>query len=211
MLLRKLARDSFIYGGGDFLLKLLAFFTFPLLASALSAEGFGVMELGLTIATLGAVFVRCGLNNAVQRYYWDTGVSEVERPVLVSTGFWLTVGIGVVCGVCGFFIVPLIFKASSSGGAEQLGPMGALAIAALLPLLQWNQYLQDVLRLHFAPWKFLGYTFTSRALGSLVAVFLVLYFGAGVEGGAIGSGINTAVSVTAWGLACQERLPLKAR
>lgn len=181
MLLRKLARDSVIYGGGDFLLKLLAFFTFPLLASALSAEGFGVMELGLTIATLGAVFVRCGLNNAVQRYYWDAGVSEVERPVLVSTGFWLTFGIGVVCGVCSFFTVPLIFKASS-GGAEQLAPMGVLAIAALLPLLQWSQYLQDVLRLHFAPWKFLAYTFSSRALGALVALFLVLYFGAGVEG-----------------------------
>ncbi|SDT90957.1 Membrane protein involved in the export of O-antigen and teichoic acid [Geopseudomonas guangdongensis] len=139
------------------------------------------MELGLTIATLGAVFVRCGLNNAVQRYYWDAGVSEAERSVLVSTGFWLTFGVGVVCGVCAFFIVPLIFKAST-GGVEQLGSMGVLAIAALLPLLQWSQYLQDVLRLHFAPWKFLGYTFTSRALGSLIALFLVLHFGAGVEG-----------------------------
>jgi len=180
-LLRVLIRESFIYGMGDFFLKLVAFFTFPLLAASLSTSGFGLLELAMTIVSLGAVLVRCGLNNAVQRFYWDQATEVGERPLLVSTGFFITLALGVSCAAVAFFVVPFIFKVSGDNTAA-LGVVGVLSVAMLLASTQWVQYLQDVLRLHFSPWKFLGFSFCSRALGALLSVVAVLYWGSGVEG-----------------------------
>lgn len=170
-----------IYGGGDFALKLTAFFTFPLLAAALSSSGFGVLELAMTVVSLGGVLARCGLNNAVQRFYWDQAIRIDERPLIVSTGFFLTLFFGVFCGGIVFVVAPYIFS-SINQGAVGLGVVGILAIAFILPTTQWAQYLQDVLRLHFSPWKFLVFSFSSRAMGALLSVVAVLYWNAGVEG-----------------------------
>lgn len=181
MLLRKLVRDSAIYGGGDFFLKLIAFFTFPVLATSLSSTNFGLLELAMTVVSLGGIFVRCGLNNAVQRFYWDQTVPEKQRPILVSTGLFITIVFGVICAFLAYGLSPIIISIVS-GDTLKLGSFGVLAVALLLVISQWCQYLQDILRLHFAPWKFLAFTFVSRALGSLMALAAVLYFGAGVDG-----------------------------
>jgi len=135
----------------------------------------------MTIVSLGAVLVRCGLNNAVQRFYWDQATEVGERPLLVSTGFFITLALGVSCAAVAFFVVPFIFKVSGDNTAA-LGVVGVLSVAMLLASTQWVQYLQDVLRLHFSPWKFLGFSFCSRALGALLSVVAVLYWGSGVEG-----------------------------
>lgn len=174
-------RDSAIYGGGDFFLKLIAFFTFPLLAAALSTAGFGLLELAMTVVSLGGILVRCGLNNAVQRFYWDQAVISAERSLLVSTGFFATLLFGIFFGVVAFLFLPSVFPLMNSGDVK-MGLLGLLAIALLLSLTQWAQYIQDVLRLHFAPWSFLGFSFTSRALGAILSVAAVVYLGAGVEG-----------------------------
>jgi len=180
-LLRSLLRESVIYGGVDFSLKFIAFFTFPLLAAALSTSGYGLLELAMTVVSLGGVLVRFGLNNAVQRFYWDKTVSFNERPLLVSTGFLITFFLGVFFGLVAFVITPYIFPFMSQDLAK-LSVVGALGVALLLPLTQWAQYLQDVLRLHFSAWKFLGFSFASRALGALLSVVVVLYWGGGAEG-----------------------------
>ena len=55
MVFRRLAKDSAIYGSADFLSKIISFFTFPLIAAALSPKAFGVLELIATaMALLGA-------------------------------------------------------------------------------------------------------------------------------------------------------------
>lgn len=181
MLLSKLLRESAIYGGGDFCLKLIAFFTFPLLAGALSTAGFGFLELAMTIVALGGILVRCGLNNAVQRYYWDQSVQACDRPRLVSTGLIATLLFGGGGSIVAFFIAPWFFPVVAGSDAS-LSVLGALAIAVILSFTQWAQYVQDVLRLHFAPWRFLGFSFASRALGSILAVVVVFQWAVGAEG-----------------------------
>jgi O-antigen/teichoic acid export membrane protein len=52
MVFRRLAKDSAIYGGTDFLTKLLSFFAFPIIAAALSPKAFGALELILTVTAL---------------------------------------------------------------------------------------------------------------------------------------------------------------
>jgi O-antigen/teichoic acid export membrane protein len=179
--LRNLFRDSAIYGGSDFLAKLVAFFTFPLIAAALSSSGFGLLELTMTIIMLGGVVARCGLNNAAQRFYWDTDTSSEQRPLIVSTGLYLVVAFGVLLGVLAYILTPFIFTVGVSEPVR-IGLLGLVAVALLLPFMQFAQYLQDVLRLHFSPWRFLAYSLFSRVGASILALFAVLYIGAGVEG-----------------------------
>ena len=52
MIFRRLAKDSVIYGGADFLTKLFTFFTFPIIAAVLTPKIFGTLELILTSTAL---------------------------------------------------------------------------------------------------------------------------------------------------------------
>jgi O-antigen/teichoic acid export membrane protein len=77
--IRQLAKDSAIYGGADLVSKVISFFTFPFIAKALSPESFGFLELILTSTALLGVVSNFGLNNAVQRFYWDTLFYRFQR------------------------------------------------------------------------------------------------------------------------------------
>jgi O-antigen/teichoic acid export membrane protein len=173
-ILGKLLKDSVIYGGGDALVRVVAFVTFPIIASALSVDGFGVLELAMTLVTMGGLVARCGMNNAVQRFYWDPLTPEQQRPVVVTAGLTITVTLGAVLALLAYAFHPLVLQ-SGGGHVAAMGAIGAVGLALLLPLTPWTQYLQDVLRLHFAPWKFMGFS-------AVLAAFAAVKLGAGVGG-----------------------------
>lgn len=180
-MLHRLIRESAIYGGSDALVRIVAFVTFPIIAAELSSEGFGVLELAMTIVMLGSLFARCGMNNAVQRFYWDAETNEAERPTLVTAGLLITLVSGLAIAVVVYLVHPIIFR---TAGVDTLvlGSVGALGLTLLLPLTQWAQYVQDVLRLHFAPWKFMGFSFVTRALAAILSVLALIWLNAGVGG-----------------------------
>jgi len=68
MNIKSLAKDTVIYGASDFITKFIAFFTFPIIASALSAKEFGILELVYTITMLTAMVANLGMNNAVSLF-----------------------------------------------------------------------------------------------------------------------------------------------
>ena len=82
MIFRRLAKDSVIYGGADFLTKLFSFFTFPIIAAVLSPKIFGTLELILTSTALLGLIMNCGLNNSVQRFYWDKNTTKTTNQLL---------------------------------------------------------------------------------------------------------------------------------
>lgn len=84
---KQLLRDTALYGFSDFLFKILAFFTFPIFAHLLSVNDYGVMSFAGVIAGFVGMFLNLGLNNAVQRFYFDNNFEESDRPSLVSTGY----------------------------------------------------------------------------------------------------------------------------
>ena len=107
-MIKKLVKDIFIYGGSDFIFKFLNFAVFPLYANVLKVSDFGLMSLVLTYAGLVGIVANVGLNNAVQRFYWDKIIPENKRPALVSTGlyvqtFWSVILIAIVLLLTYFF------------------------------------------------------------------------------------------------------------
>jgi O-antigen/teichoic acid export membrane protein len=180
-MLKRLIRDGAIYGGSDALARVVSFLAFPIIAAELSSEGFGVLELAMTIVTLGGVVVRCGMNNAVQRFYWDPQTAKAHQPLLVTAGLFVLLIIGVVTAVS-VYAIQAILLSFANLDPDALGAGGAIGVALLLPLIPWTQYLQDVLRLHFAPWKFLGYSIFARASSAALAAIAAVVLHLGVEG-----------------------------
>jgi O-antigen/teichoic acid export membrane protein len=198
MLWKLLAKDSAIYGGADFLSKLLAFFTFPLIAAALSPKAFGTLELVVTATTLLGLAANCGLNNSLQRFYWDQDTLLSDRPLLVSGGLMAKVVLVVVAIVAGAVALLCVWPFIQS----QDVPLSWIAIAAALVLMgatQVTQYLLDVIRLHMAPWRFLSVALVSRVLTAFVGVIVVVWFHQGLDGLLLAQ-MCVALAVVPWAM-----------
>lgn len=181
MVLRGLIRDSAVYGGADLLAKLIALATFPLIASHLSPAAFGLVELIVTAVGLLGLLVGCGLNNAVQRFYWDRDTAESERPQIVTSGLTVMLLLGALISVLGGVVTPMLLPILESTGVE-VSWVALVAAFLIMSVGQWIQYILDVLRLHFSPWRFFSLTFLARILAALGGVFAVVWLGLGVDG-----------------------------
>lgn len=181
MVLRHLIKDSAIYGGADFFSKCILFLAYPVVAAALSPRAFGALELiGTTTMMLGLV-MNCGLNNATQRFYWDKDTGPEQRPVMVSSGLIALVGLGVLTMSLGLLSIPVISPFVQESGL----PLTWVAMVAALFLMGFNQWLQfvlDVLRLQFAPWRFMAVSMLFRVGGAIAGVVAVAGMGWGVDG-----------------------------
>ena len=180
-MLSGLIRDSAIYGGGDVTTKLLALIAFPIIAAALSPGLFGLLELITSFTSMIGLFVGCGLNNAVQRFYWDEATSTSERPALVTTGLVLQVVFGSLILFVGSIVIPLLMPWVRQQEL-QVSWVGLAAALLLAIVTQWSMYILDVTRLHFKPWRYLVLSVTSRALGLGLAVVVVVYLAWGIDG-----------------------------
>jgi len=181
MVFRQIAKDSAIYGGADFAGKVLAFFCFPIIAAALSPLAFGTLELINTTTALLGLVINCGLNNSIQRYYWDQDTLDTQRPIIVSSGLAAQITFSLVALALGLLSLPWILHQVK----EAKLPLSWISLVAALLLMvfsQWLQFALDVVRLHFAPFKFLTLTFLSRVLGLVLALLVVVKWQGGIDG-----------------------------
>lgn len=181
MVFQRIAKDSAIYGGADLLTKILSFFAFPLIASALSPKAFGALELITTITALLGLVMNCGLNNSVQRFYWDKDTAPSIQPEIVTSGFYAQVVFGLVVIMIGIIIIPFVLPMMQ---ADTLPLTWVALVAALLvmALSQWCQYSLDVIRLHFAPWRFFTLALTSRVITMGFGIIAVVVLSLGIDG-----------------------------
>ena len=181
MIIHRLAKDVVIYGGSDFATKILTFVAFPIVAAALSPKGFGALELLLTIMGLLGVVVNCGLNNAVQRFYWDKDTLSTQQPAIVTSGLVAQLIFGVTAVIIGALMVLIFFPRVQTQG----WPFTWIALVAALfvmALSQWSQYILDVTRLHFAPWRFFAIALISRLATVSFGLIAIVFWGLGIDG-----------------------------
>lgn len=196
---KKLARDTIIYGGSDLLGKMIVFFTFPFIATVLNPKAFGALELVSTIVGLFGLLAGAGLNNSVQRYYWDPQTAEALRPSIVSTGLVMQFFFVMIVVCIGALFMPIMHRWASDASLP-LGSFGLYAALLLLLGTQLLQYIQDVTRLQFSPMSFLTISFLNRVVGAVLAVLVVVAWRAGVDGFLIAQSISTffAVPIGLW-------------
>ncbi len=152
-----------------------------MIAATLSSAGFGILELILTTVGLLGLVMNCGLNNAVQRYYWDKDTQSQQRPSIVSSGMAMQLFFGSVIVVFGVLLLYFFYE---NIYVQKLPLTWVALISALLLMFmsQWSQYILDVTRLHFSPWRFITISLISRIGSAFLGLFVVVYLGWGIDG-----------------------------
>lgn len=206
-MLRKLGKDVAVYGGVDLLFRMAQFVVVPVYAHLLSVSDFGLLGLLTVTATLLGMLLNLGVNNSVQRFYFDPETPEGERPALVSTGLAQLLLSGIVTIALAFLILGnLREEVRSAYGIEWT--LLVIVLATVLPD-QIAQYTLDAVRLQFAPWKFFAIAIVKNLAGILLGLWLVLRWDMGVAGLLLGPLISAAAAVPIGLLMIRKDLALR--
>jgi O-antigen/teichoic acid export membrane protein len=192
-MLRKLGRDVAVYGGADLAFRLTQFLVIPVYAHLLTVSDFGILALLTVSGTLLGMLLNLGINNSIQRFYFDPETPETERPTLVSTGLAQLIASGVV--TVGFAL--LLASGLSAEIEAAYGIEWILVLIVLLTVLpeQLAQYTLDAVRLQFAPLKFCAIALVKNLLGILVGLWLLVRLDMGVAGLLLGTLAGAALAV----------------
>ena len=178
---KSLAKDTLIYGASDFVTKFIAFFTFPIIASVLSAKEFGILELVNTVTMLTAMLANVGMNNAVSLFYWDVNTDKSDREKIISSGLFVLMAVSlVIVGVIAVFIQVNPFSVVNF--FDPITKIGLTLAFLVMATTQWNQYCMDITRLNFSPWKFFGISISTRIFSLLAGLVAILYLNLGIDG-----------------------------
>lgn len=188
------------YGGADLVLKFIAFAVFPIYAHLFTVAEFGILELIGTIAGLIGIFLNIGLNNAVQRFYFDPQTSEDDRPTLVSTGLLYLV---IWSSILSTIVIAIAFIFKDVIYLRYQIPFILLVIALLTNVpSQILQYSLDTIRLHFAPVRFSIISVLKNITGMILSLVLIIGLGLGLVGYYLGSliALSLAIPVGLWAI-----------
>jgi O-antigen/teichoic acid export membrane protein len=192
-MLKILIKDIFIYGGSDFFFRAVGFVVLPVYTHAFTVADFGLMSMLGVAAGLTGMFANVGVNNAVQRFYWDPLTPEHQRPALVSTGLLQLIAIGLLVTLS---LLALLYPLRA-WMTDRYGIQWDLIVLVILTVLpdQVVQYALDAIRLHFTPVRFIVISFIKNGLGVAVGVWLIKIQNDGINGFFTGVLVASLLSV----------------
>ena len=194
---KDLIKNTAVYGSANVLFSFIAFITFPIFARYLSVKDYGVLSLVETISGFVGMFTALGINNSIQRYYFDAEYGTNRQTTLISTGFWgITIVTLVIVIISGIGFLPFLRLISEK--YEIRSPYIYLALATLVPATCLN-YFADVFRLKFDPIRFAIVSFFQKLFSVILGLFFVVALGRGLQGNfegvLVGSLLGVAIGV----------------
>ncbi len=189
---RSLAKDSIIYGAGSLASPLAQFVLIPVFAGALGETGYGQLAVLLVFQSLLITVAGLGMASAFFRVYGLDHTAGAERARVVSTGWWLVAGVGLVFIV----LTGLAATALSSalvGSPDLAGVVAGVSVVALLEniaaygLARHRALAQPVTFALIVAAKFLFMT--------TLSVIAVQVFDLGIGGALLGAGAGSLVAV----------------
>ncbi len=191
--MKKLLGDVAIYGSGDFAIRFLSFAVFPVYAHVFSVEEFGIMALVGAITGVVAIILNLGTSHAVQRYYWDPETPDDERPVVVSTGLWLLLASAMSLTVA-TLLLAYGLRDLLQERYDVMWLFMLLSLSSNVPS-ELLRFSQNVLRLHFKPWRFLTVSACNNLFGVILGLYMILYLDLGLTGIFLGGFLGVALSL----------------
>jgi O-antigen/teichoic acid export membrane protein len=192
-MLKKFIRDIAIYGGSDFLFRAIGLAVLPVYTDAFTVADYGLMSMLGVAAGLIGMIANVGVNNSVQRFYWDPETEEKKRPVLVSTGLLQlsTAGFLVTLSLLALLYLSRVWI------TDRYGIQWGLIVLVILTVLpdQVVQYALDTMRLRFTPVRFMIISFIKNGIGLVLGICFITMLGRGVYGFFMGALIASVLSV----------------
>ncbi len=191
-----------IYGLGSAAVAALNFVLFAIYARYLRPEDYGAMSLIVTTCAAVSMFGLLGMNNAVQRFFFDAK-DEAGKRRIWSTGLVgsvaLTAALVLLAGVA--------FRGLDRAQPALAGWAAVLALVAVVPqaILTW---LQDFSRLQFQPWRFALIGLVQAVIAGGAGLVFVAGFEYGLAGFFGGALLAAVVTVAVAALGARGAWPL---
>jgi O-antigen/teichoic acid export membrane protein len=174
---KKLSKDTFTYGIGSVLQKLITIFLFPIYARLLTPTDFGTQDLVLSVVSVLVMFLVLGMDSAVMQNYYEC--EEIERNKLVSTFLWFEFFFSIfIVAFISIFAKPIcifLFKDPNLTNYFRLG-------IASVPFSLVAGAMLNTLRITFQSKKFIILSNFGIFSQVILAILLVVVFRLGVFG-----------------------------
>jgi O-antigen/teichoic acid export membrane protein len=184
--LKRLVKQSAIYGLGGIVSRLLAVLLLPLYTSYLGTAGFGKIETIVALTTVLVVVLRLGISSAFFRFYFDSPDPE-RRMLVVRTSFWFTMTMATAGLVAGFIL------ATPIAHLLRLGDDPWLVRAAFVGLWAQMNYeqLTSLFRVEERPVAFVTASIANIFITVGATVLLVVGLHKGPTGAVVGNFLGT--------------------
>lgn len=191
--IKRFGKDVAVYAAADLIARGTQLLALPLYTSLLSVVEFGQLSVLTVTASLLAMLSNLGVNNAVQRFYFKAEADNTKSAVIVTTGLIQLVIVGAILTCLSLAaIYGLSLHQTQMSGIDLR--YYALALLFILPD-QVTQYTQDIVRLHFKPFRFFCIAIVRTLLGVIVGLVLLVKFKMGLAGVLIGTLVGAALAV----------------
>ncbi len=176
--LKKLMSESAVYGLGQALGRAAQLALVPILTRFLAPDAYGISDLLLAYSQTAVLVLVFGMDGALARHFY-TEPDRAARVRMASTSFAFRLAMGLLAALA-------VSLAASPLAGHLLG--GAvyrkyLLIAAwTLPCTLLTMWANEVLRVTFQPWKYVGLNLLQTVLAAGLAVWWVVVAKVGVVG-----------------------------
>lgn len=193
-MLKKLFKESLIYGLSGYISKFISIFLLPLYTSVLTPEDYGILDLLGTITVISSFLVISGTDSSFGYYFFRKEFADEKRKIIASSMI-IRLVLSAFFSLLLFFVAPyiadLIFKKDLSVFIR----ITALTIAFSSVYF----FLTELLRFEFRQWLYTIISSLSVLIQVLLAIYFVLILRLGVKGallsGVISYGILFVVSI----------------
>jgi O-antigen/teichoic acid export membrane protein len=184
--LKRLVKQSAIYGLGGIVSRLLAVLLLPLYTSYLGTAGFGKIETIVALTAVLVVVLRLGISSAFFRFYFDSNDSE-RRTLVVRTSFWFTMAMATAGLVAGCILATPIAHLLRLGDDPWLVRAGFVGLWAQMNYEQ----LTSLFRVEERPVAFVSASIANILITVGATVLLVVGLHKGPTGAVVGNFLGT--------------------
>jgi O-antigen/teichoic acid export membrane protein len=185
MSLKRLAKESLIYGLSGYISKSISLLLLPLYTAVLTTSDYGILDLLGTIVVVSTFLILSGTDTSVGYYYFRKEHFD-ERPQIIISSMYVRLVFSTAAFVLIFigaqFISHLLFGKDLS--------LFVIITGMTIVFQALHSFLFNLLRLEFRMWL---YTFLS-SLNILLSILLTIYFVLILKQGVYGALIAQAIS-----------------
>lgn len=187
-MLRKLFRESFIYGLSRYISKFIGVFLLPLYTSVLVPQDYGILDLLGTILVVSSFLIISGTDTALGYYYFKKDHIN-ERPVMISSALWLRI----IFSLTAFLVILILAPYISLLLFGKDLSLFVIITAFTLIFSNIYSFLMDLLRFELRPWLYTVYSTGGVLLNILLTIYFVLVLKQGVYGALIAGSLAYGV------------------
>jgi O-antigen/teichoic acid export membrane protein len=187
--LKQLAGQSFVYGLGGIVSKLVGIFLLPIYTRPqyVTQAGFGQVETVMAASALAAVVCRFGLTTAMFRFCWDNR-EPVARQRTIQTAFTGVMALSTV-----FVLVGVVAVEPISSGLQVTHELALIGLAGLWVSMNYD-IVTGIYRIEQRPAAFVVYSLVNIAITIVLSIVLVIPAHMGAAGIMLGNFSGTYIT-----------------